>query len=115
MKRIKLGLIGDNIAASQAPRLHRLAGQLCGLDVTYERLVPSAQGKSFDELFEACQQQGYRGLNITYPYKEQAVARVSIDDPLVSTIGAVNTVVFEPTGVHCERKCTYARRGQKLS
>ena len=28
---IRLGLIGDNIARSQAPRLHELAGRLTGL------------------------------------------------------------------------------------
>jgi len=27
---IRLGLIGDNITRSQSPRLHELAGRLCG-------------------------------------------------------------------------------------
>ena len=40
MQTIRLGLIGDNIARSQAPRLHELAGRLTGIPVSYERLIP---------------------------------------------------------------------------
>ena len=94
MTDIVLGLIGDNIAASQAPRLHRLAGELAGADVRYDRLIPRELGKDFDEVFEGCAASGYRGVNVTYPYKERAAAKVRIDDPLVRAIGAVNTVIF---------------------
>ncbi|MGY9048359.1 MAG: shikimate dehydrogenase family protein, partial [Rhodobacterales bacterium] len=33
-----------------------------------------------------------------YPYKEQVTSRVTVADPLVRGIGAVNTVVFTPGG-----------------
>jgi shikimate dehydrogenase len=92
---LKLGLIGDNIAHSKAPLLHRLAGRLCGLEVGYDRLVPRELGCDFEGAFAHGLAGGYRGLNITYPYKEQAARRVTIDDPLVRAMGAVNTVLFE--------------------
>jgi shikimate dehydrogenase len=92
---IRLGLIGDNIAMSQAPRLHQLAGKLLAQTVTYERLVPRELGKTFEELFEQCARSGYRGVNITYPYKERVVGKVEIKDELVRAMGAVNTVVFK--------------------
>ncbi len=95
---LQLGLIGDNIANSQAPHLHRLAGWLCGLSVVYDRLVPPDLGQTFDQVFDTAQSTGFRGLNITYPYKEQVTRRVHIPDPLVQAIGAVNTVIFEPGG-----------------
>ena len=95
---LKLGLIGDNIAHSKAPLLHGLAGRLTDLAVSYERLVPREIGFSFDDLFARCAVGGYRGLNITYPYKEQAARKVRIDDALVRAMGAVNTVLFEPAG-----------------
>ena len=95
---LKLGLVGDNIASSRAPQLHVTAGRLSGLDVTYERLVPRDLGKTFGEVFEFAKRSGFAGLNITYPYKEQVVARVTIDDPHVRTMGAVNTVVFTADG-----------------
>lgn len=98
MNAIRLGLIGDNIARSQAPRLHGLAGRLSGVEVTYDRLVPRERGESFEEVFAHCAASGYRGINVTYPYKEVAARLVRIDDPLVRAIGAVNTVLFEADG-----------------
>jgi len=98
MDNLKLGLIGDNIAASQAPRLHRLAGELVGLRVTYDRLVPQELGRTFDEVFDACGAEGYDGINVTYPYKELAAAKVAIDESLVRQMGAVNTVLFASGG-----------------
>jgi shikimate dehydrogenase len=94
---IRLGLIGDNIARSQAPRLHELAGRLTGLDVRYDRLTPREFGKDFEPLFAEAAT-SYRGLNITYPYKERVVPLVTVPDPRVAALGAVNTVVFEPDG-----------------
>lgn len=98
MKSLKLGLIGDNIAASRSPRLHRLAGAQNGVQVTYDRLVPREIGEDFETILAACPSRGYRGVNVTYPYKERAARLVTIDDPLVRAIGAVNTVLFEDDG-----------------
>ncbi len=92
---LKLGLIGDNITRSQSPVLHGLAGHQNDVSVTYDRLVPRDLDQSFDAVFDGAHDQGYRGINITYPYKEMAAAKVSIDDPLVRAIGAVNTVVWK--------------------
>lgn len=97
---IRLGLIGDNIAQSQAPRLHRLAGLQNDRAVTYDRLVPHEQGKAFDPLFNEVANAGYRGVNVTYPYKERASTKVIIQDELVRAMGAVNTVVFDEGGPH---------------
>jgi shikimate dehydrogenase len=91
---VKLGLIGDNIARSRSPLLHVEAGRLCGLRVSYERLVPGDMGLSFEAVFERCRQGGFHGINVTYPYKEQVVPLVRIDAPEVSRIGACNTVLF---------------------
>ncbi|MBT9385671.1 shikimate dehydrogenase [Pseudooceanicola sp. CBS1P-1] len=95
---ILLGLIGDNIAASRSPRLHELAGEQNGKLVHYNRLVPHELGESWDEIFDGLAAKGYRGTNVTYPYKEKVVAKLTIDDPLVRAIGAVNTAIFEAGG-----------------
>lgn len=97
-KTVKLGLIGDNITRSKSPRLHRTAGALTGRCVTYDRLIPKDMGMTFDEVFEQAQSGGFRGINVTYPYKELVTAKVTVADPLVRAIGAVNTVVFDPDG-----------------
>ncbi len=95
---IRLGLIGANIAESKAPELHKIAGRLCGLSVTYELLRPAGLGHTFEAVFERCRKAGYRGLNITYPYKEGVLRNLDASDAAVQTVGACNTVLFESSG-----------------
>lgn len=90
----RLGLIGDNIARSRSPRLHVEAGRLCGIDVAYERLIPRDMGLDFSAVFERCAGEGFTGINITYPYKEEVVSRLHVPDPATAMIMACNTVVF---------------------
>ena len=92
---IRLGLIGDAIAASRAPALHEVGGRLAGLAVRYDRLVPRELGLGFEAVFERARAAGYRGLNVTHPYKERAVPLLSGLAPGAAGLGAVNTVVFE--------------------
>ncbi len=100
MSALRLGLIGDNIARSKSPLLHKLAGQMCGIEVTYEALIPADLKLDFDAVFERCLRNGYRGINITYPYKEKVVPKLAVDDRTVRLIGACNTVVFDGAPPH---------------
>ena len=105
MEKARLGLIGDNIAASQAPRLHALAGTLHGIAVRYDLLVPAELGLGFDALFDRCADGSYHGINVTHPYKERAAARVEIENPLVRAMGTVNLVRFatgQPRGFNTD-------------
>ncbi|MGN6100136.1 MAG: shikimate dehydrogenase family protein [Devosia sp.] len=95
---VRLGLIGDNIRDTRSPDHHRLAGERCGLDVEYELLIPREIGRSFDEIFDNCRAEGLGGVNITYPYKEQVIGRLSSRNPDVARVGSSNTVVFTPQG-----------------
>jgi shikimate dehydrogenase len=95
---IRLGLIGDNIIASNAPELHRAAARLCGVDLDYQKLVPRDLGLDFEAVVGQAMTQGYRGLNITYPYKERILELVTVESAVVKAIAASNTVWFgEPT------------------
>ena len=92
---VRLGRIGDHIARSRSPDLHRIAGDLCGIRVTYDLFIPQAMGRSFEDVFAACGREGMRGVNITYPYKERAAALVAVEEPGIRRIGSVNTVLFD--------------------
>ncbi len=94
MRKLLIGLIGDNIAASRAHELHGNAGRLSGIEVRYDKLVPRELGRDFDGVYQYAIDQGYNAINVTYPYKEMATAKVEIGNPLVRAMGAVNTVVF---------------------
>jgi shikimate dehydrogenase len=95
---LRLGLIGDNIAGSRAPTLHRIAGQLAGLDIVYDRFVPREMEADFDTVIERCRASGVHGLNITYPYKQRVMAHLTERSELVHRIGSANTVIFVGSG-----------------
>jgi shikimate dehydrogenase len=93
MTTISLGLIGDNIMRSRSP-LHRLAGRQCGLDVSYDLLIPTDLVADFDAVFEHCRNSGFRGVNITYPYRERVFARLDVIAPVLRALGACNITTF---------------------
>ncbi len=95
---VQLGLIGDKIQTSRSPDLHRLAGRLCGLDVSYDLLIPPARSETFDAVFDHCRGGGYRGINVTFPYKERVLSRLVAPGPDLVALGACNTVVFDADG-----------------
>ncbi len=93
---IRLGLIGVGIERSRAPELHRIAGQSCGLPVTYE-LIPLASDRpdEFHAALAACRSRGYRGVNVTHPFKERAAQAVVWTPEPARRLGAVNTIRFD--------------------
>ena len=96
---IKLGLIGKAIQRSNMPLLQRLAGARTGHPLDYALLdIADGDPARFDATFRACADGGFRGVNVTHPFKERAAAQVSIEDPRVRAIGAVNTVTFDAGG-----------------
>jgi len=93
---VRLGLIGVGIARSRAPELHRLAGQLCGIRVTYDLIaLESDAPEAFDAALAACGARGYAGVNVTHPFKERAAGAVRNLPEHLRQLGAVNTIRFE--------------------
>jgi shikimate dehydrogenase len=95
-RELKLGLIGVGIARSRAPVLHRSAGELCGLTITYDLIqLESSLPADFDNALDTCRARGYRGVNVTYPFKERAAEAVEVTPEQVRRLGAVNTIRFD--------------------
>ena len=95
-QEIRLGLIGVGIERSRAPELHRIAGELCGIAVTYDLFsLKSGLPADFDSALAACRSRGYRGVNVTHPFKERAAQVVESAPEQVRRLGAVNTVRFD--------------------
>jgi shikimate dehydrogenase len=95
----RLGLVGSGIDMSLSPAFHTQAGELLGLDVRYE-LIPrepsfSTELKSFLEHLAAA---GYRGLNITVPFKSSGWQAVATPSAEVIATGAANTLLLGPEG-----------------
>jgi len=95
----QLGLVGSGIDMSLAPAFHELAGDLVGLDVTYE-LIPRDPGltEGLDVLFRELAAAGYEGVNVTLPFKGSAARLAAEPSPAVVATGVANTLLLGPDG-----------------
>jgi shikimate dehydrogenase len=90
------GIFGWPIAHSRSPRLHGFWLERHGIDGIYVPLAVAPE--NFEAAFRALPALGFRGVNITVPHKEAALAACDEVDPQAQRIGAVNTVVIDPSG-----------------
>ncbi len=95
----RLALIGNGIDKSLAPAFHTIAGQLLGLDVSYD-LMPRtpAFASELDGFLRELAEAGYRGVNITVPFKSTAWKGAAHPDPAVVAMGVANTLLLGPDG-----------------
>jgi shikimate dehydrogenase len=96
---IRLGLVGSGIDRSLAPAFHEMAGELVGIDVSYE-LIPRDAGDpaAVEPFLRRLARQGYRGLNITVPFKASAWQTATAPSPEVIATGVANTLLLGPDG-----------------
>src|SRR5688500_10871211 len=89
----KVGLIVRNIEHSLSPAIHhfrfdkfQLPLQYELLDLTREEVIPTLR---------TLKRGGFRGANITSPYKQTVLIELDGLSDEAETIGAVNTIVFD--------------------
>ncbi|SEF63349.1 shikimate dehydrogenase family protein [Marinobacterium lutimaris] len=92
---IKLGLVGRAISQSSSPDLHKLLGDLYGYELDYQlhepdNESPAALQATLAELVRS----GYRGCNVTYPYKQAALKLADKIKPSAALVGSTNTLLF---------------------
>lgn len=80
---MEYGLLGETLGHSFSPWIHQALA-----DYDY-RLYPTPRGE-VEELFR---RRGFKGLNVTIPYKQTVIPLCDEVDPRAAAIGAVNTVV----------------------
>lgn len=100
---MKLGLIGKAIMNSSSPDLHVRLGQLTGIPVTYDLF--DANEMTIDSLESQVRRviaRGYRGVNVTFPWKEEAVQLADQASEGAYMVGAANTLVFEDGEIFAE-------------
>ena len=90
------GLIGWPLGHSVSPAMHNAGFQALGLDGRYEALpVPPEQ---VGDLVRSLHARGFRGVNVTIPYKQAVMPLMDELSEAAQRIGAVNTIVVEPDG-----------------
>ncbi len=89
---MKCGVLGDPIAHSLSPVLHRAAYDSWGLDWQYDaHQVPAGVLAAFVDALGP----EWRGLSVTAPLKREAAERADSVSPMVTMAGAANTLVHE--------------------
>lgn len=98
---IQLGLLGNGIGRSRVKDLHEMLGQLYNLDVRYNLmdLALKAGPVSIRGELERCMKEGYRGVNVTHPYKRDAYNAVNVVESFPEGLTSVNTVMFKDKGM----------------
>lgn len=90
------GVVGDPVAQSLSPRIHGAWIAAAGLDAAYVPLRVNVE--AFRAFVESLRGGVLRGLNVTVPHKETALAVADEADPLARDSGAANVLVFHPDG-----------------
>jgi shikimate dehydrogenase len=97
----RLGVCGWPVAHSRSPQMHNAALAVLGLDWRYQRLPLPRE--LFAETVSALPALGFRGVNVTIPHKEAALALADRASESARAIGAANTLTFEPDGtIHAD-------------
>jgi shikimate dehydrogenase len=89
----KYAVVGHPIAHSRSPEIHERFARQTKQRLTYERIeVPL---EAFEERALALRDAGYRGLNVTVPFKVDAAKLADELLPRARLAGAVNTLRFD--------------------
>lgn len=90
------GVVGAPVRHSLSPLIHNAWIAAAGLDAVYVPFAPPAGG--FRAFAEGLRGGAVRGLNVTLPFKEQALALADRPSDRAKAAGAANLLVFEADG-----------------
>jgi shikimate dehydrogenase len=93
---LRAGVMGWPVGHSLSPRLHGFWLAELGIGGTYEAIP--VEPENFAAELKDLAQKGFRGVNVTVPHKQAALAAVDTADGPARRIGAVNTIVVEDDG-----------------
>jgi 3-dehydroquinate dehydratase/shikimate dehydrogenase len=93
------GIVGRPVAHSLSPRLHNGAYRHLGIDALYLAFHVDSFGDFWLEVVESGRFEEWgmplRGLSVTSPYKDTALALAGASSPRAQAIGGANTLVLE--------------------
>jgi shikimate dehydrogenase len=99
---IRLGVCGWPVAHSRSPRMHNAALAHLGLDDWHYQALPLPP-HLFTETVKALAPLNFKGVNVTIPHKEQALALADEATETARAIGAANTLTFNADGtIHAD-------------
>ncbi|HET9823342.1 MAG TPA: shikimate dehydrogenase [Burkholderiaceae bacterium] len=92
----RYAVIGHPIAHSKSPQIHAAFAEACGHAIRYERVEAPLDG--FAATVRRLVAEGWRGANVTLPFKVEAAALADRRSARVAQAGAANALRFLPDG-----------------
>nr|MDT0659470.1 shikimate dehydrogenase [Micromonospora sp. DSM 115978] len=95
---VLVGLVGEGIQRSHSPVLHQREADRQGVRLIYtviDAVEHRLTAGDLPELLRWARRLGYRGLNVTHPFKQEIVPHLDELSDEARVLGAVNTLVFE--------------------
>jgi len=89
----KYAVIGNPITHSKSPLIHQMFAEQTGQDISYEAIEALLDG--FSETIERLRKEGYKGCNVTVPFKFEAFKIATQLSGRANDAQAVNTFIFE--------------------
>lgn len=93
----RYAVIGNPIAQSRSPWIHAAFARQCGQDLSYEALL--AEPDAFESTVRAFMAAGGKGMNVTAPFKLDALALSDHLSDQARVAQAVNTLSFTARGI----------------
>ena len=90
------GVVGSPVLHSLSPVIHNAWIAAAGLDAAYVPFPVASDG--FERLVDGLRGGAVRGLNVTVPFKERALALADRADAAARVAGAANLLLFEADG-----------------
>lgn len=91
-------VVGDPISHSKSPAIHKLFAEQTHQNLTYEAIRIDSESNHFAESVRELMALGFKGMNITVPFKLDAFEMADILTERAQTAQAVNTFVFQADG-----------------
>lgn len=89
----KYAVIGNPIAHSKSPQIHEAFAKQTGQDISYEKKLAPLDG--FEATVRDLIKQGYKGANVTVPFKFEAFEICGELSQRALHAGAVNTMLYK--------------------
>ena len=94
----KYAVIGNPIAHSKSPLIHAAFAKQTNQDISYEAVLAPLDG--FAATIQDLINQGFKGANVTVPFKFEAFALCDNLTERAQAAGAVNTLTFSAKQIH---------------
>ena len=92
----RYAVLGNPVAHSRSPFIHEAFARQCGLPITYERVLSPLD--AFAATVRAFAGAGGRGVNVTLPFKFEALALAQRRSARAALAGAANVLKLDAAG-----------------